>query len=298
MERIFHYTIESGYENYTISTYLKELGYPHAVLVHLKKTTEGILLNGKWEYVNTRLSAGDILTIHLIENESSKQIPPIYHPLDIVYEDEDILVINKPANMPIHPSLNHYENTLANAVCYYYESQGIPYTFRCVNRLDKNTSGLTILAKHMLSSAILSKQVAARQIHREYLAIVQGKTPPNGTINAPIGRKDSSTIERQIDYENGEHAVTHYTQIETKNGYSLLSLKLETGRTHQIRVHMSGIGYPLIGDFLYNEDSHEISRQALHSHKLCFIHPITKETLTFTAPVPTDMKDFWNSLSD
>lgn len=296
MERIFHYTIDNKYEHYTISAFLKEKNYPHAVLVHLKKTPEGILLNEKWEYVNTKLSTGDILTIRLIENESSKHIPPIYHPLEIVYEDEDILVVNKPANMPVHPSLNHYKNTLANAVCYYYENQGIPYTFRCVNRLDKNTSGLTILAKHMLSSAILSEQVATRQVHREYLSIVQGVTPTNGTINAPIGRKDSSTIERQIDYEKGEHAVTHYNQIETKNGYTLLSLKLETGRTHQIRVHMSSIGHPLIGDFLYNEASHEMNRQALHSHKLCFVHPITKELLEFTAPMPCDMQDFWNSL--
>ena len=298
MRRTFDYIIEPQYQNVTISTYLKEVGYPHAVLVHLKKTTQGILLNGKWEYVNTRLSTGDLLTIHLIEEESSKQIPPIYHPLNIVYEDEDILVINKPANMPVHPSFKHYENTLANAVCYYYENQGIPYTFRCVNRLDKNTSGLTILAKHMLSSAILSEQVAARQIHREYLAIVQGETPLKGTIDAPIGRKDASTIERQIDYEKGEHAVTHYTQLETKNGYTLLSLKLETGRTHQIRVHMSSVGYPLIGDFLYNETSQEMDRQALHSHKLCFTHPITKESLEFTAPIPADMQDFWNSLPD
>ena len=297
MERIFQYCIDRTQENHTISTYLKALDYPHAVIVHLKKTPNGILLNGKWEYVNTRLSAEDILTIRLIETESSEHIPPVFHPLDIVYEDDDILVVNKPANMPIHPSLNHYENTLANAVCYYYENQGIPYTFRCVNRLDKNTSGLTILAKHMLSSAILSQQVAARQIHRQYLAITQGVTPSKGTINAPIGRKNDSTIERQIDFENGEHAVTHYTQIEAKNGYSLLSLKLETGRTHQIRVHMSSIGHPLIGDFLYNEASHEIERQALHSHKLCFTHPITKETLEFTAPMPSDMQHFWDSLS-
>lgn len=296
MERIFHYIIEKDYEHCSISSYLKEQGYPHAVFVHLKKTTEGILLNGKWAYVNTPLSTGDLLTIRLIENTSSQKIPPVYHPLDIVYEDEDILVINKPADMPIHPSLNHYENTLANAVCYYYESQGIPYTFRCVNRLDKNTSGLTILAKHMLSSAILSEQVSARQIHRQYLAIVQGETEPFGTINAPIGRKDSSTIERQIDYENGEHAVTHFTRIDEKNGYSLLSLKLETGRTHQIRVHMASIGHPLIGDFLYNEESKELARQALHSQQLVFTHPITKNPMEFKVPMPSDMQDFWDSL--
>ena len=296
MERIFHYTIENKYENCSISYFLKEMGYPHAVLVHLKKTPDGILLNGKWEYVNTTLSTGDILTIRLIEMDSSKNIPPIYHPLTIIYEDDDILVINKPANMPVHPSLNHYENTLANAVCYYYENQNIPYTFRCVNRLDKNTSGLTILAKHMLSSAILSEQVAKRQIHRQYLAIVAGETKAIGTIDAPIGRKDSSTIERQIDYENGERAITHFTRIATKNGYSLLSLKLETGRTHQIRVHMKSIGHPLIGDFLYNEESKEIERQALHSHQLIFTHPITKEILEFTAPMPFDMQSFWDSL--
>ena len=296
MERIFQYTITEQFHNQTISFYLKEAGYPHAVLVHLKKTPMSVLLNGKWEYVTTRMSAGDTLTIKLIEQESSKNIPPIYHPLDIVFEDEDILVINKPANMPIHPSLNHYENTLANAVCYYYKNQGIPYTFRCVNRLDKNTSGLTILAKHMLSSAILSEQVAKRQIHREYRSIVQGITPSCGTIDAPIGRKDDSTIERCIDYERGERAVTHYRQIDAKNGYSLLSLKLETGRTHQIRVHMSSIGHPLIGDFLYNEASVEMDRQALHSYQLSFHHPISGKPLTFISPLPSDMQTFWDHL--
>ncbi len=296
MQRTFIYSINETYQHFTISSFLKEMGYPHAVLVHLKKTPEGILLNGRWEYVNTKLSAGDTLEIRLIENESSKNIPPIYHPFSIVYEDQDILVIDKPADMPIHPSLNHYEHTLANAVCYYYENQGIPYTFRCVNRLDKNTTGLTIIAKHMLSSAILSQDVAARRIHREYLAIVQGETPDFGTVNAPIGRKNSSTIERQIDYEHGEPAITHYRRKDKKNGYSLLSLNLETGRTHQIRVHMSGIGHPLIGDFLYNPTSAELERQALHSHKLEFFHPITKKALEFTAPMPSDMQNFWTNL--
>lgn len=296
MQRNFKYIITEEFQNCTISSYLKEKGYPHAVMVHLKKTPESILLNGRWEYVNTHVKTGDILEIKLVENESSEKIPPVSYPLDILYEDEDILVINKPANMPIHPSLNHYENTLANAVCYYYASQGIPYTFRCVNRLDKNTTGLTIIAKHMLSSAILSREVAVKNIKREYLAIVKGETDDFGTIDAPIGRKDDSTIERQIDYEHGEHAVTHYQKIDTKNGYTLLSLHLETGRTHQIRVHMSSIGHPLIGDFLYHPASTELGRQALHSYKLHFIHPITREPMEFCAPMPDDMAVFWNSL--
>lgn len=296
MQRNFTYQITEEFHNCTISSFLKAKGYPHAVMVHLKKTPESILLNGRWEYVNTAVKTGDVLEIKLIENESSEKIPPVYAPFSIVYEDEDILVIDKPANMPIHPSLNHYENTLANAVCYYFANQGIPYTFRCVNRLDKNTTGLTIVAKHMLSSAILSRDVAVKSIKREYLAIVSGETDDSGTINAPIGRKDVSTIERQIDYENGENAVTHYRKIDTKNGYTLLSLVLETGRTHQIRVHMSSIGHPLIGDFLYHPSSTELPRQALHSHKLEFVHPITKEPMTFTAPIPQDMADFWNNL--
>ncbi|MBQ8038566.1 MAG: RluA family pseudouridine synthase [Lachnospiraceae bacterium] len=297
MKRHFKYIIPEEYNHTTISAFLKAKGYPHAVMVHLKKTPEGILLNGTWEYFNTLLKTGDILEIQLIELDSSEKIPPVYAPFSILYEDEDILVIDKPANMPIHPSLNHYENTLANAVCHYFASQNIPYTFRCVNRLDKNTTGLTIVAKHMLSSAILSQDVAVKNIEREYLAIVSGETDDSGTIDAPIGRKGASTIERQIDYENGERAVTHYRKIDTKNGYTLLSLKLDTGRTHQIRVHMSSIGHPLIGDFLYHPTSMELPRQALHSHRLRFIHPITKETMEFTAPLPQDMADFWKHLS-
>lgn len=296
MQRNFTYQITDEFHNCTISSYLKAQCYPHAVMVHLKKTPESILLNGKWEYVNTHVKTGDLLEIKLIEEECSANIPPVYAPFSIVYEDDDILVIDKPANMPIHPSLNHYENTLANAVCYYFANQGIPYTFRCVNRLDKNTTGLTIIAKHMLSSAILSQDVAVKSIKREYLAIVCGETDDSGTIDAPIGRKDSSTIERQIDYVHGERAVTHYRKIDSKNGYTLLSLILETGRTHQIRVHMSSIGHPLIGDFLYHPASTELTRQALHSHKLEFRHPITKETMVFTAPLPADMADFWNQL--
>lgn len=296
MQRNFIYHIAESDTGHTILSYLKSKGYPHAVIVHLKKTPESILLNERWEYVNTKIHAGDILIIKLLEENSSVNIPPVSAPFSIVYEDEDILVVNKPANMPIHPSLNHYENTLANAVCHYYTSQGIPYTFRCVNRLDKNTTGLTIVAKHMLSSAILSQDVAAKNIRREYLAIVSGNTPDSGTINAPIGRKDASAIERQIDWQNGERAITHYRKIASKNGYTLLSLVLETGRTHQIRVHMASIGHPLIGDFLYHPASKELLRQALHSYKLNFQHPVTKKAMVLTAPMPSDMADFWNNL--
>ena len=293
MERNFEYRITKENEGLTISDFLKKQGYSHAVIVQLKRTKESILLNGTWEYMNRRLTADDLLFVHLEENEGSLGIAPIPFPLSICYEDKDILVINKPSDMPIHPSMNHHENTLANAVCYYYKNQNIPYTFRCANRLDKDTTGLTILAKHMLSSAILNSEVSLRNIHREYIAIVEGKTEETGTINAPIGRKDGSTIERQIDYRNGETAITHYKRIAFKDGLSLIGLKLETGRTHQIRVHMKSIGHPLIGDFLYHPDFSKIKRQALHSYRLTFSHPITKEPLCFTAPLPEDMQSLF-----
>lgn len=260
---------------------------------------ESVICNGTWSYLNRSLSIGDELTIHIKEEQSSDKILPIEYPLDIRYEDEDLMVLNKPAGMPIHPSFHHYEHTLANALTYYFESRQIPFVFRCINRLDKDTSGLTIVAKHMLSANLLSKMVAAKTlqddttsaIHREYLAIVQGcPEPPFGTIDAPIARVNDSIIEREVNFRQGERAVTHYRVLREKNGYSLVSLILETGRTHQIRVHMKYIGYPLIGDSIYNPDMTVISRQALHSHKLSFPHPITKEMMTFTAPLPEDMR--------
>ena len=163
--------------------------------------------------LRTKLSAGDELFIRLEESTSSAHILPVSMPLSICYEDEDILAVNKPAQMPVHPSLNHYDHTLANAVCGYYNDQEIPYTFRCVNRLDRDTTGLTLIAKHMLSSAILSTAATRREISREYIAIASGKTPESGTIDAPIGRVAGSTIERQIDFENGERAITHYRRL-------------------------------------------------------------------------------------
>jgi 23S rRNA pseudouridine1911/1915/1917 synthase len=290
MTRDLEYKITAQDNGVTISEYLKKQGFSHAVIVQLKKIPESILLNGKWEYMGTRLNDGDCLFIHFEETDGSENIVATNLPLSICYEDEDILVVNKPADMPIHPSMNNYDNTLANAVCHYYQTQGIPYTFRCVNRLDRDTTGLTILAKHLISSAILNSEVSVRGISREYLAIVKGFTEDEGTVNAPIGRKEGSTIERQIDELYGETAITHYKRLAYQDGLSLLSLKLETGRTHQIRVHMKAIGHPLIGDFLYNPDFTKINRQALHSYRLRFTHPVTKKPLVFTAPLPEDMQ--------
>lgn len=291
MERIFQYQITEKEQDQTILEYLKEKGYSRQNVVALKKMQESILVNGVWEHVNYRLKNQDILTIHIKELESNEKILPIPLPLPIVYEDEDILVIDKPANMPVHPSINNYDNTLANAVAYYYESKGIPFTFRCVNRLDKDTTGLTIIAKHMLASGILSDMVSKREIHREYLALVEGHLSGEGTVDAPIAREGDSVIKRHVDFTNGERAVTHYKVLShMEEQASLVSLKLETGRTHQIRVHMSYLGHPLLGDDLYGGDLSCMKRQALHSHKLVFRHPITMEEMCFVSELPGDMR--------
>ena len=251
--------------------------------------------------MNQTLWEGDILQIHIIEETSSEHILPVELPLNIVYEDDDIMVINKPAGMPIHPSMNNRNNTLGNAVAFYFASQHIPFVFRCINRLDRDTSGLTIIAKHMVSAGILSAMVAEKGsagICREYLAIVRGHMLPSaGTIDAPLSRKPGSIIERTIDFQNGEHAVTHYRVLAEANGHSLISLILETGRTHQIRIHLKYLGYPLIGDYLYNPDLDYITRQALHSYRLTFPHPITGSQLDLTAPLPEDMEHIVNLTS-
>ena len=293
MDRTINYQITEEADGLRIEQFLRHQGYSYQNITQLKKMPESILRNGVWEYMRSPLATGDLLTVHIQENESSPNIPPVELPLSIIYEDEDILVVNKPAGMPIHPSLNNYENSLANGLMWYYTQQGKPFIFRCTNRLDRDTSGLTIVAKHYVSAGILSAMIANKAtsgITREYLAIVKGSVlPSEGMITAPLGRKEGSIIERCVDFEKGESAVTHYRVLDEKNGHSLVSLILETGRTHQIRIHMKYLGYPLIGDYLYNPDMEQIQRQALHAWKLSFVHPITGEKMQFTAPLPEDM---------
>ena len=290
MERILTYPVPPLEEGLCVAQFLKKRRYSSANITDLKKMEESILINGSPAFMVARLHAGDVLTVRIRELVSSPKIPPSPIPLNIVYEDEDLLVVNKPADMPIHPSMHNYTNSLGNAAAWYFAQQNCPFVFRCINRLDHNTSGLTIIAKHLVSGSILSSMVKGREIHREYLGIVRGTlTPPSGTITAPLGRKPGSIIERTIDFENGESAVTHYQAIAVRNSHTRVRLHLETGRTHQIRIHMKYLGHPLIGDSLYNPDMEWIQRQALHSYRLCFTHPITGKAMEFTSPLPKDM---------
>ena len=293
MERTLTYTTDHFISPLPVSHFLKQKGFSSQNLVQLKKDPTAVQANGIPCFMNHILQPGDTLTLHIHEEHSSEKIPPVELPLDISYEDEDLMVINKPAGMPIHPSMNNYYNSLANGLAYYFAQQNCPFVFRCINRLDRDTSGLTIIAKHYVSAGMLSAMIANKAtsgITREYLAIVKGSVKPTkGTITAPLGRKEGSIIERTVDFEKGESAVTHYKLLDEKNGHSLVSLILETGRTHQIRIHMKYLGYPLIGDYLYNPDMEQIQRQALHAWKLSFVHPITGEKMQFTAPLPEDM---------
>lgn len=294
MQRIFTYTVPQLNTPISVKAFLKQQGFSGRSMIVLKSQEESVLVNGSPVFMNHLMQPGDELVIRLSEEKSSEYVEPVKLPLNILYEDEDLMVINKPAGMPIHPSQNNRDNSLGNALAWYFAKQNRPFVFRCINRLDKDTSGLTIVAKHVVSAGILSAMVAAKGeegIRREYLAIAQGTVmPPSGTIHAPIARKEDSIIERIVDWEKGESAVTHYKVLGNKNGYSLVSLLLETGRTHQIRVHMKYLGFPLVGDSLYNPGTSRMTRQALHAHKLDFKHPITGADMHFTAPLPDDMQ--------
>ena len=275
MNRTIEYTIPESQNGLRVEQFLRRKGYSRQNLTEIKRMPQSILVNGIHYYMRQTLAAGDHLQVCICETESSEKIPPVKFPLNIVYEDEDILVIY---------------NSLANALAWYYQDQGKPFIFRCSNRLDRDTSGLTVISKHLVSASIMADMTKKRLVHREYLAIVKGDlTPPAGTITAPLSRKEGSIIERTVDFEHGEEAITHYKLVKKENGHSLVSLQLETGRTHQIRIHMKYLGYPLIGDYLYNPDMEHITRQALHSYHMEFPHPITGQKMTFTAPLPSDM---------
>ncbi len=322
MSRTIEYQIKEAAAGQKISGFLKEKGYSGQNLVNLKKDAESIRINGVYVHMNRLLEVGDILCVTIREQECSGQILPAELPVSVVYEDEDLMVINKPAGMPIHPSRNNPGNSLGNALEWLYQKRGEPFVFRCINRLDRDTSGLTIVAKHMVSAAILGQMVRKKAeeggIHREYLAIVDGiLEKKDGTVSAPIARKESRSLERIVDFTCGERAVTHYHVVEEYKNASLVSLVLETGRTHQIRVHMKYLGHPLLGDFLYHpayaanqidrvegdagscmqmKPEHNIRRQALHAGRLMFTHPMTGEALSFTAPLPDDMQELRRNL--
>ena len=247
MERIIEYSISESTNPVTVLDFLKREGFSRHILSSMKNSPNTIILNGERGFGRSVLTSGDHLVITIPETETGENIIRTEMDLKILYEDEDILVINKPAGMPVHPSMGNYENTLANGIAWYFAEKGEDFVYRCINRLDRDTTGALILAKNPLSAAILSVQMKNRQICRTYLALVDGRLPESGTIDAPIARMEGSVITREVNFETGETAVTHYERLAVGREYSLAELHLETGRTHQIRVHMKYIGHPLPG---------------------------------------------------
>lgn len=297
MDRILEYEIPSEYDGANITTVLKQhFKISTNLIKDLKKYKEGIQVNGEHKRVVDLVAKGDILKI-TIRDTASENIVPTDIPLDIVYEDEDVLVINKLPNMPTHPSMGNYENSLANGVMYYYKSKGEERVFRAVNRLDKDTSGLMAVAKNSYIHARLGEEIQKKELKRKYMCIVCGDVERDGTVDAPIRRADGSVINRIV-APDGQRAVTHYRVVKRYGEYTLLEMELETGRTHQIRVHMAYIGHPLVGDWLYGTEDHNIAkRQMLHSCYLCFTHPITGQIMEFKDEMAEDMRAFIEKLS-
>ena len=273
------FVIDEKSSGLKIRDYLRSFGVSSSLLTKLKNTENGITKNGEFAKAIETLNEGDILKIRI---ENSGHMPsPTEMDIEICYEDEDILIFNKPAFLPVHESLNHRGDTLSNYVSYYLNEDT---AFRAVFRLDRDTSGLILIAKHELSASKL-----AGKIKKDYYAVVQGEIKNSGTINLPIARCGESIIKRKVS-QNGEMAITHYEPLSTNNSNTLLKINLETGRTHQIRVHFSHIGHPLLGDELYGGSTELINRQALHCKTINFIHPITEKDMVIDCDFPEDIK--------
>lgn len=276
--------ITKQYDGVQIKTVLrKHFGMSSALIIALKADANGILLNGEHATVVQTLSVDDALTINIVEKQSDNIVPTSMD-LDILYEDEDILAVNKPAGIPTHPSIRHYTDTLANGVTDYYKDT--PFTFRAVNRLDKDTSGIVLIAKNRFAAEALSEQIRTKKVQKTYLALCCGNLPASsGTIDAPITR-DEGIIKRRI-APDGQPSQTRYAVLKCNEQFSLIQANPLTGRTHQIRLHMAYLGAPLYGDFLYGKEIPG-TRTMLHCSKLTFLHPFTKEETEITAQPPPD----------
>ncbi len=293
MERVrrLDWVVETNGEGTRVDTLLRSrLHLSGTVIRRIKWLEDGILVDG--QRVNTRFvpKAGQTLSVRLSLPRRMSGVVPAEGELDIVYEDEDIIVINKTAGVSVHPGPGHYKDTLGNFLVDHYQRTGQPADFHPVHRLDRGTSGLLVSAKHAHAQERLKEQLHTPDFRRVYLAVCEGEpVPAAGLIDAPLGPVEGSLMAQQV-REDGKQARTRYETVETADGRSLLRLELETGRTHQIRVHMAHIGHPLTGDFLYGTEDHSlIARTALHSHGLEFRHPLTGEKMSFSQSLPTDM---------
>lgn len=286
-----NYRVLEPWQNQPISQILrKQLGFSALRLKSLRAAQDSVLLDGHSVPLYLRPVRGQMLTVCLPEDPPSP-VEPVEGPLHLVYEDQHLVIVDKAPGMAVHPGPGHHGDTLGNLLTWHYQSQGEHHLFRPVNRLDRSTSGLVCVAKHAYAAEVMGRELKQGNFHKVYLAVCEGIPQQlNGTVDAPIGRRAGSVLEREV-RPDGKQAVTHYEALGGNHGRSLLRVEPETGRTHQIRVHMAWLGHPLTGDFLYGTEAPElIPRAALHAYGLRFFHPITGQPLSFRAPLPQDMR--------
>lgn len=288
------YLVDERVAGHTVLEVVKrELGISTKLLKHLKFREDGILVNGVRVTVRYVLSSGDRLSLAIEDETSGEKLLPVDLPLAIAYEDDDVVLPSKSAEMPTHPSFGHYEDTVANALAYRYAEEGIPFVFRPVNRLDRNTSGLLLIARNRRAAGTLFSSMRRGEIRKLYLAILDGELPEDeGLIETYMRRTAESVIVRENcgPDEGGALARTRYRVLTRAKGFTLVCAVPLTGRTHQLRVHFAGLGAPLLGDDLYGTSSDLISRHALHSCALSFQQPTTGACICAFAPLPEDMR--------
>ncbi|MGE5612940.1 MAG: RluA family pseudouridine synthase [Bacillota bacterium] len=291
-----NFQVTEELDNKTVNHVLKGPMNLSGNLIKRLKYTNGILLNGKTVRTIDPVKAGDTIAVNITFREETG-IKPENIPLSIIYEDDCLLAVDKGPHTPVHPSAGYHTGTLAQAVLWHFQEHGLQIKVRPVNRLDRDTSGIILFAKNAYIQEQLIRQMKENRIYKSYLGIVHGIfEPKSGTIRLPIARKEGSILERTID-ESGDDCITHYETLACYTDLSLVKFVLETGRTHQIRVHAKALGHPIQGDWLYSDiPTNLIDRQALHSHQFFFDHPITGMRIELTSPLPDDMKKALESL--
>lgn len=264
------------------------------MMKYLKYRNDGILVNGERCTVRRVLRVGDTVTLALTDNSSSEELLAVDLPIEILYEDDALIAPSKPPNMPTHPSHNHHNDTLANALAFRYREAGVPFVFRPINRLDRDTSGVMLVARNKFSAGLLAKSMQSGEFQKIYWAILEGEMEEDaGLIDKPLHRTAASIIVREVcspDAPDAEPARTRFRVLARGGGCTLVEAHPQTGRTHQLRVHFASLGHPICGDSLYGIDNGRIGRQALHAKELVFPHPITRAKIHLNAPIPADMQ--------